>query len=195
MPSSYPYSVLNGQKGDKTTARDWPGRTQGSATQSGNRISIRDGSDQSIGSAEISKNRTTFRDASGRTIQTATTKGERTTFRSSNGSSLPTASQSRNSTTFRDSSGRQLDQHPTVELERPFGTAQGVRRYQLAATDNEWLEALQTISLQSRKIALIYLKAQRKSEPKVQRRYQSVPRVPSIRLLLLQSETIWLLNQ
>ena len=40
----------------------------------------------------------------------------------------------------------QLDQHPTVELERLFGIAQGVRRDQLAATDVEWLEALQTIS-------------------------------------------------
>ena len=40
----------------------------------------------------------------------------------------------------------QLDQHPTVELERPFGISQGVRRDQPAATDDEWLEALQTIS-------------------------------------------------
>ena len=40
----------------------------------------------------------------------------------------------------------QLDQHPTVELERPFGISQGVRRDQPAATDDEWLKALQTIS-------------------------------------------------
>jgi hypothetical protein len=31
LPSSYLYSVLNGQKGDKTTFRDSSGRTQGSA--------------------------------------------------------------------------------------------------------------------------------------------------------------------
>ena len=108
LPSSYLYSVLNGQKGDKTTFRDSSGRTQGSATQSGSRISIRDGSGRSIGSAETSGNKTTFRDASGRTIQTATTNGERTTFRSSSGSSLGTATQSRNNTTFRDSSGRSI---------------------------------------------------------------------------------------
>ena len=30
-----------------------------------------------------------------------------------------------------------LDQHPVVELERPFGIAQGVRRDQPAATDDE----------------------------------------------------------
>ena len=108
LPSSYLYSVLNGQKGDKTTFRDSSGRTQGSATQSGSRISIRDGSGRSIGSAETSGNRTTFRDASGRTIQTATTNGERTTFRSSSGSSLGTASQTRNNTTFRDASGRSI---------------------------------------------------------------------------------------
>jgi hypothetical protein len=42
--------------------------------------------------------------------------------------------------------GVQLDQLPTVYLERPFGIAQDVRRDQLAATDDEWLEALQTIS-------------------------------------------------
>ena len=88
LPNSYLYSVLNGQKGDKTTFRNSSGRTQGSATQSGNRIAIRDGSGRSIGSAETSGNKTTFRDASGRTIQTATANGERTTFRSSNGGSL-----------------------------------------------------------------------------------------------------------
>lgn len=42
--------------------------------------------------------------------------------------------------------GSQLDRHPVVEPGRPFGIAQGIRRDQLAATDDEWLEALQTIS-------------------------------------------------
>jgi len=108
LPSSYLYSVLNGQKGDKTTFRDSSVRTQGSATQTGNRVSIRDSSGRSIGSAETSGTKTTFRDASGRVIQTATTNGDRTTFRSSSGSNLGTASQSRNNTTFRDSSGRAM---------------------------------------------------------------------------------------
>ena len=42
--------------------------------------------------------------------------------------------------------GVPLDQRPTVDLERPFGIAQDVRRDQLAAIDDEGLEALQTIS-------------------------------------------------
>ena len=57
LPSSYQYSVLNGQKGNKTTFRDSSGRTQGSATQSGSRISIRDASGRSFGSAETSGNK------------------------------------------------------------------------------------------------------------------------------------------
>ena len=69
--SSYLYSVLHGQKGDKTTFRDSSGRTQGSAIQSNNRITIRDGSGRSIGSAETSGNKTIFRDASGRSIGSA----------------------------------------------------------------------------------------------------------------------------
>ena len=81
----------------------------------------------------------------------------------------------------------QLDQHPRVEFERPLGITQGVRRDQPTATEDEKLEALQTISSQSRKIALTYLKAQKKSEPKVQRRYQSVPHAPLIQPLRLQS--------
>jgi len=76
-----------------------------------------------------------------------------------------------------------------------FGTAQDVRRDKPVATDDERLKALQTISSQSRKIALIYLKEQKKLAPKVQRKYQSVPHVPSIQPLRLQSETIWLSNQ
>lgn len=71
LPSSYLYSVLHGQKGDKTTFRDSSGRTQGSAIQSNNRITIRDGSGRSIGSAETSGNKTIFRDASGRSIGSA----------------------------------------------------------------------------------------------------------------------------
>ena len=80
-----------------------------------------------------------------------------------------------------------LDLHLAVDLERPFGMAQGVRRVQPATTDDEMLQGLQTISSRSRKIALIYLKEQKKLEPKVQRRYQSVPHAPSIPPLRLQS--------
>jgi len=95
IPSSYLYSVFNGQKGDKTTFRDSSGRTQGSATQSGNRTSIRDGSGRSIGSAETSGNKTTFRDASGRSIGSASSSGTRMTFRDSSGRSSGSSSNNR----------------------------------------------------------------------------------------------------
>jgi hypothetical protein len=81
----------------------------------------------------------------------------------------------------------QLDQHPTAEVERPFGTTQDVRRDQPAATGDERLAAHQTISSRSRKIALIYLKEQKTLEPKVQRKYQSVPHAPLIQPLRLRS--------
>ena len=135
LPSTYLYSALNGQNGDRTTFRDLSGRTQGSATQSGNRISIRDGLGRSIASAETSGNKTIFRVASGRTIQTATANGERTTFRSSNGSSLGTASQSRNNTTFRDSSGRSVGSASSCDQRFQLSQSQRVYFFRLAGFD------------------------------------------------------------